>query len=106
MKFTHIIAAGLMLAGVGVSTQATAQPGPRHHERGPDRGPGHDRGRDWRGDRHDRWDRHDNRRWDRHDRRDRRWGRHDRGRHYGWRGGNRRDCRIVYRYGQRQRICR
>lgn len=55
-------------------------------------------------------DRHDMRRGD--DRRDdRRW-RGDRGGHYGWRNGrhrgwyNRRICRIVWRYGHRQRICR
>lgn len=110
MRYVQIIAAGLLLAGVGVSTEAAAQPGPRHgqHDRGPDRGPGRDR--DWRGDRHDRhdrWDRRDDRRWDRHDnRRDRRWGRHDRGNHYGWRNNHRRDCRIVWRHGQRQRVCR
>lgn len=102
MKFTHLIAAGLMLAGVGMSTEAAAQPGPRHGHH--DRGPGADR--EWRGDRDGRWDRRDTRRWDRHDRRDRRWGRHDRGNHYGWRNGNRRDCRIVWRYGERRRVCR
>lgn len=106
MKLTHCIATGLMMAGIGVSTEASAQP--RH---------GH--GHDWRGDRGDRhWNGRDDRRWDRRDHR--RWdrGRHrgwDRGRHggwdrrwdrrgWGWNGG--RQCRTVWRYGERYRICR
>lgn len=59
MKLTHLIAAGLMVAGLGVSTAASAQDyrgdGPRYDHRYDDRG---DR-RDWRdrghyygGDRH------------------------------------------------------
>lgn len=107
MKLTQFIAAGLLMAGIGVSSEASAQrwDGYSQQYRG-------DRGWDRRDDRH--WDRRDDRRWDRRhrgwdnrwDRRgDRRWGRYDRGRHYGWRNG-RGDCRTVWRYGERYRICR
>lgn len=114
MKLTHFIAAGLLMVGIGVSTEASAQ-----------RWDGQGRSQEYRGDRGDRnwnrgdnrrWDRGDNRRWDRRD--NRRWDRHrgwDRGRHhgwdrrwdrrgYGWNGG--RHCRTVWRYGQRYRVCR
>ena len=105
MKLTHFIAAGLLMAGIGVSSEASAQ-----------RWDG--QGGEWRGDRGDRhWNGRDNRRWDRDDRR--RWDRRhygwDRGRHhgwdrrwdrrgYGWNGG--RHCRTVWRYVQRYRVCR
>ena len=104
MKLTQIIAAGLLMAGVGVSTEASAQPG-----RGYEQNHRGDRDGRWdnRGDRDGRWDRRDDRRDWRRNRRDHRWGRHDNGNHYGWRNNrNCRDCRIVYRHGQRVQICR
>lgn len=104
MKLTHFIAAGLLLAGVGVSTEASAQ---RYDGYSKDyRG---DRGWDRRDDR--RWDRRDGRRWDRGYRGynrsyNRGWHRGwDRGRRYDWRN-HRGDCWIVWRHGERYRICR
>lgn len=95
MKITHMLAAALMVAGIGVSTEASAQ----RYDGGYNQ--------EVRYDRHDR-DRRDDRRWDRRDdRRDRNWGRHDRGRHNGWRGDRGRNhCRIVYRHGNRYTVCR
>ncbi|MEG3086498.1 hypothetical protein [Sphingomonas sp. PB4P5] len=99
MKFTHLIAAALMMAGIGVSTEASAQ---RH-----DGYSQNDRRDDVRNDRRDnrRYDRRDNRRYDRHDNRrnDRRW--RNNGRHYGW-NNNRRPCRVIYRNHRRVTVCR
>ena len=82
MKLAHIFAAALMVAGVGVSADASAQ---RHD------GPGQEM-------RHDRGDRHDMRRGN-----DRHWGNNDR--RHGW--NNRRNhCRVVYRHHRRVRVCR
>ena len=104
MKITHLFAAALMVAGIGVSTDASAQryDGNRYEQN--DRGNrGYDRREDRRYDRRDyrrddrrgfRGYRHDNRRWDRGNR----WGRNN-----GWRGNNR--CRIVYRHHRRYTVC-
>ncbi len=81
MKLTHLIAAGLMVAGLGVSsTAATAQ-----DYRG-DRGYDHrgDRGYDHRGDR----------------------GWHDRGRGHGYGWNNHRRCYTEWRHHRRVQICR
>lgn len=107
MKLTHFIAAGLLMVGIGASSEASAQrwDGYSQNYRGDRDGRGWDR----RDDR--RWDRRDNRRWDRRHRgwdrgHHRGWNRGwDRGRQYGWRNG-RGDCRTVWRYGERYRICR
>ncbi len=104
MKITYMFAAALMMAGIGVSTEASAQryDGAYNQEVQYDRHARDDR----RDDRHD--DRRDGR-WDRHDdRRDRNWDRHDRGNHYGWRNNDRgrKDCRAVYRHGHRYTVCR
>lgn len=94
MKFTHLIAAGLMVAGLGVtSTAASAQDY---------RGGGYDQRYDRRDDRRD--DRRFDRRDDRRDYRDH--GRHygwDRGRRYGW--NNRRNCRVQWRNHRRVTVC-
>lgn len=96
MKFTHLIAAGLMVAGLGVTaTAASAQ-----DYRG-------DRGYDQRYDRRD--DGRDDRRFDRRDdRRDYRdHGRHygwDRGRHYGWNNRGR-NCRVEWQHHRRVTVC-
>jgi hypothetical protein len=91
MKIAHLFAAALMVAGVGVSAEASAQ----RYDGGYNQDIRYDRG-----DRHDhydrrdgRYDRHDNRRWDRRDRRN-------------WRGNRGRNCRIVYRHHQRYTVCR
>lgn len=84
MKLTHLIAAGLMIAGLGVSsTAATAQ-----DYRG-DRGYDHrgDRGYDHRGDRGDR-----------------NWRNHGRGRGPGW--NNHRRCYTEWRHHRRVTVCR
>ena len=96
MKITHLIAAGLMVAGLGVGTTAASA----QEYRG-DRGYDHrdDRGYDHRGDRRD------DRRYDRSDYRDQ--GRHygwDRGRHHGW-NRHGRDCRTTWRYHRRVTVC-
>ena len=92
MKITHLIAAGLMVAGLGVSsTAASAQ-----DYRG-------DRGYDQRYDRHD--DRRDDRGYDRRD--DRGYDRRDyreHGRHYGWNGHQRR-CTTQWRHHRRVTVC-
>ncbi len=80
MKFTHLIAAGLMIAGLGVtSTAASAQ--------------------DYRGDRGhgQRYDRRDDRNHGRHYR-------GDRGRHYGW-NNHGRNCRVEWRHHRRVTVC-
>ena len=80
MKITHLIAAGLMIAGLGVtSTAASAQ-----EYRG-------DRGYDHRGDR--RYDRGDYRRDYR-----------NHGRHYGW-NNHQRHCRTDWRHHRRVTVC-
>ena len=84
MKITHLIAAGLMVAGLGVtSTAASAQ-----DYRG-------DRGYDHRDDR--RYDHRDDRRYDRRDYR-------DHGRHYGWNNHQRR-CHTEWRHHRRVTVC-
>lgn len=107
MKITHLIAAALMVAGIGAAPEASAQ-----------RYDGGGYAQDIRYDRHDRddrrWDRRDDRRWDRRDNRrwDRRgnrgWSQRDNGRHLGWRNGRggRDNCRLVYRNGNRYTVCR
>lgn len=76
MKLTHLIAAGLMVTGLTVSTAASAQ--------------------DYRGNRYDhRGDRHDDRRYERG---------HDRGRHYG-RDRHRNRCHIEWRHHRQVRVC-
>ncbi|GHH20777.1 hypothetical protein GCM10008023_29070 [Sphingomonas glacialis] len=83
MKITHLIAAGLMIAGIGVSTTAASAQGhrdDRRYEQRGDRGFGHhgDRGdRNWRG---------------------------DRGRHNGW--NTHRRCRTEWRHHRRMTVCR
>ncbi|MEN2787584.1 hypothetical protein ACFOKI_02800 [Sphingomonas qilianensis] len=96
MKFTHLIAAALMMAGIGISTEASAQ---RH-----DGYSQINRRDDVRNDRRDdrRYDRRDNRRFDRHD--NRRW--RTNGRHRGWNNNNRRPCRVIYRNQRRVTVCR
>ena len=84
MKTTNIlVAAGLIVASLGMSTAADAQ--------------------QYRGD---RYDHHDRAGGDRHGR-DYRYGRHDNGRHYGW-GNNRRHhrCWTEYRHHRQVRVCR
>ena len=84
MKFTHLIAAGLMVAGLGVTaTAASAQ--------------------DYRGDRGHgpRYDRRDDRRDDRNHGR---LYRGDRGRHYGWNNRGR-NCRVEWRHHRRVTVC-
>lgn len=96
MKFTHLIAAGLMVVGLGgTSTAASAQ--------------------DYRGDRgyNQRYDRGDDRRFNRRD--DRRYDRRayrNNGRHYGWDRGrrhgwntNRRNCRVQWQHHRRVTVC-
>lgn len=80
MKFSHLIAAGLMIAGLGVSTTAASAQGHRD-----------DRRYDQRADRH------------RDDRGDRNW-RGDRGRGPGF--NNHRRCRTEWRHHRRVTICR
>ena len=97
MKITHLLAAALMVVGVGATTEASAQ----RYDRG--------YSQDVRYDRHDRddrrWDRRDDRRYDRGNRG---WAHRDNGRHNGWRNGRggRNSCRIVYRHGNRYTVCR
>lgn len=94
MKFTHLIAAGLAFAtlGLGAAAPAEAQRSDRGYSEQ------HRDDRDHRGDRYDRGDRRD--RGYRHD--DRRWrGRDDR--RHGW---NDRRCRTEWRHHRRVRICR
>jgi len=83
MKITHLIAAGLMIAGLGVSTTAASAQGHRDDRRYEQRG---DRGFGHRGDRGDR-----------------NW-RGDRGRGHGW--NNHRRCRTEWRHHRRVQICR
>jgi hypothetical protein len=93
MKIAHLFAAALMVAGIGVSAEASAQ----RYDGGYNQDIRYDRG-----DRHDRYDRRDGRRYDRHD--NRRWDRRDR---RNWRGNRgRNNCRIVYRHHQRYTVCR
>ncbi|MEG3175688.1 hypothetical protein U1872_05565 [Sphingomonas sp. RB3P16] len=80
MKLTHLIAAGLMIAGIGVSSTAASAQG-RHDDRRYEQ-------RDHRGDRG--W--HGDRRYN------------DRGRHRGW--NNHRRCRTEWRHHRRMTICR
>lgn len=80
MKLTHLIAAGLMVTGLTVSTAASAQ--------------------NYRGD---RYDQRDHRRDDRRD--DRRYDRgHDRGRYYG-RDRHRNRCHTEWRHHRQIRVC-
>ena len=98
MKITHMLAAALMVAGIGAAPQASAQ----RYDNGYNQEVRYDR--DGRDDR--RWDRRDDRRWDRRDNR-RGWQQRNNGRHYGWRnGGGRNNCRVVYRHGDRYTVCR
>lgn len=76
MKITHLIAAGLMVAGLGVSTAASAQ--------------------DYRGDRYEH-------RGDRRDYRNDHRGYGDRGRGRGW--NNARRCHTEYRHHRRVTVC-
>jgi hypothetical protein len=105
MKITHLIAAALMVFGIGATTEASAQryDGAYSQEIRYDRND-----RDRRNDR--RWDRRDDRRWDRRDDRrgNRGWSQRNNGRHYGWRNGRggRNNCRLVYRHGNRYTVCR
>ncbi len=84
MKLTHFLAAATMIAGLGVSTAASAQ--------------------DYRHD--GRYERRDHRGYD--DRRDYRDDRrhygHDRGRHQGWNRHHRR-CHAEYRHHHRVTVC-
>lgn len=100
MKITHMFAAALLMAGIGVSTEASAQ----RYDGGPNQ--------DLRYDRQDHND-HNDRRWDRRydrhdDHRDHRdWSNRGNDRSYGWRGDRgRSDCRAVYRHGHRYTVCR
>lgn len=78
MKIKHLIAAGLMVAGLGVTTAASAQ--------------------DYRGDRYEH-------RGDRRDYRDDHRG-YDRGRGYGWNRHHRTHCYTTWRHHHRVRVCR
>ena len=95
MKIAHLFAAALMVAGIGVSAEASAQR--------------YDGGASIQDVRYDRGDRHDNRRFDRRDDRrfdrgdNRRWSRHDNRR--GW-NNRRNNCRVVYRHHRRVTVCR
>lgn len=98
MKITHIVAAALMVAGIGVSGAASAQmnTGPyaprgehRMDHRGGDMRDDHGQ-REHRGDMRDRRD--DRRSYGRNDRR-------------GWNHG-RQQCRTEWRHHRRVRICR
>ena len=83
MKIIHLIAAGLMVAGIGVSTEASAQ-----------------------GYRGDRYDHRGDRRDDRRDYRDHHRG-YDRHRGYGWNNNRYRvRCHIEWRHHRRVRVCR
>lgn len=84
MKLTHLIAAGLLLSGLGVSSAASAQDhrDDRYEQRG-------DRGRD----------RHDHRG---DDRRHYGWERGDR---HGWNGPRGRHCRTEWRHHRRVTVC-
>ncbi|MDO7842822.1 hypothetical protein [Sphingomonas immobilis] len=89
MKTTTKLAAalGLMVAGLGISTSASAQ---------------------YYGGRGYNYDHRDDRRYDRYDRRDWRDGRrgyygYDRGRRYGW--GNNRRCHTEWRHHRRVTVC-
>lgn len=88
MKFAHILAAASLIAGIGVSTAASAQDyrGDRHDRRYDDRRGDH---RDWRGDR-----RGSDRRYDRYH-----------GRRAGW-NNHGRNCRTEWRNHRRIEICR
>lgn len=105
MKIAHIIATGLMAAGIGMSGAASAQMNngsypPRGDQRMDHRGDDarDDRGR---GDHHDMRDRRDDRRsYGRDDRRG--YGRDDR---RGW-GHGRDRCRTEWRHHRQVRICR
>ena len=99
MKITHLIAAGLMVAGLGVTTTAASAQDYRDYR-------GYDQ----------RYDRGDDRRYDQRDdrdynRRDDRGYDHDRGRHYGWDRGrhngwnNRQRCHAEWRYHRRVTVC-
>ncbi|RKE53374.1 MULTISPECIES: hypothetical protein [unclassified Sphingomonas] len=98
MKFTHLIAAGLAFAtlGLGAAAPAEAQRGHSQQYRDNDHRGDH---RDHRGDRRNY--RHNDHRGDRHD--DRRW----RGRDHDRRNwNNNRRCRTEWRHNRRVQICR
>lgn len=87
MKLTHLIAAGLMIAGLGVSSTAASAQGPRDDRRFEQRGDRGDRRIDHRGDRGDRnWRGHRGNR--------------------GPRWNNHRRCRTEWRHHRRVQICR
>lgn len=89
MKIAHMIAAGLLVAGIGVSTEASAAP---RNDRvvfvEHNRGYGYDRGYNGRGYR-DGYDR-----------------RFYAGRHHGYRGRYARRCVTKWRHHRRVTICR
>jgi len=93
LKFAAAL--GLMVAGVGISTEATAQRYDNHHGNY-DRRDGRGDHRDWRDGRRGNYG---------HDRGygyGRGYGR-GYGYHGGWRGG--RDCRTTWRYHRRVTVC-
>lgn len=98
MKIAQFFAAALLTLGIGAGTATEAQ---AQRYDGYSQTVRYDRGD--RFDRHDgrRYDRRDNRRWDRNS--NGRWDRHDNRRN--WRG-NRNNCRVQWRHGQRYTICR
>jgi len=97
MKFTHLIAAGLAFATLGLGAAAPAEAqrdhgySQRHDDRGP-RGDRHDDRRDFRGNDH-RGDRHDDRRYRGRGNDRRNWNNHRR-------------CRTEWRHHRRVQICR
>jgi hypothetical protein len=103
MKITHLLAAGLMAAGIGMSGAASAQ---MNNGSVPPRGamPADQRGGDMRDHRDRRDDRadmrdHQDRRWDRRTERHS-YARNDR---HGWNG--RQHCRTEWRHHRRVRVC-
>ncbi|MBA3898252.1 MAG: hypothetical protein H0X36_14205 [Sphingomonadaceae bacterium] len=94
MRIPHLLAAGLLFAGLGVTTTASAQSndGRDGYSQRDDRGDyRRDDQRDYRGDRRD----------DRRDWRDHR----DNGWHNGWNRNHRR-CWVEWRHHRRVRVCR
>ena len=109
MKITHIVAAALMVAGIGMSGAASAQMNNGSYQQRTDhRGGGIRDDRGQHDDRRNMRDRRDDRRsYGRDDRRGwntgrRAYGRDDR---RGW-GHGRQHCRTEWRHQRRVRICR
>ena len=97
---TIFTAAGLMIATLGATAPADAQPrGSYGYYDDDDYDRYYDRSDRWYGD-NDRWDRRD---W-RDDRRDwKRWQKHRR--HYSWNDRRGRDCWREWYHGRRVRVC-